>query len=143
MDTSRLESSLKQHEGFNEFCYKDSLGWYTVGYGRCIDKSKGPGISEEEALYLLRNDIESAAKSLQNYAWYNTLDDIRKCVIIELVFNMGLRNLLGFTKTIALITKKDFKEASIELLNSQWAKQVGVNRSGDVAYRLEHGNYRP
>lgn len=141
MDTRKLEETIKKHEGFNSFCYQDSLGWYTIGFGRCIDKIKGPGISQEEALFLLRNDIEQASKSLQNYVWYNTLDDVRKCVIIELVFNMGLRNFLGFCKTITLITKKDFKAAAIELLDSRWAKQVGVNRSGDVAYRLEHGSY--
>lgn len=141
MDTHILENILKEHEGFNQFGYQDSLGWLTIGYGRCIDQKKGPGISQEEALYLLKNDINNAAISLQNYSWYSQLDDVRKCAIVELVFNMGLRNWLGFKNTISLLSSKDYKGASEELLKSRWASQVGQNRSNNIAYRIKNGAY--
>lgn len=57
MDRFKLAKSLKQEEGFKPHAYKDSLGYLTIGYGRMIDERLGGYLSEEEAGFLLENDI--------------------------------------------------------------------------------------
>ena len=42
-----------------------------------------------------------------------------------MAFNMGTAGLLKFKNTLGLIKDGKYKEASVEMLNSAWAKQVG------------------
>lgn len=141
MDTAQLESRIISHEGYRKFTYEDSLGFETIGIGRCIDSRKGKGLSMNEALYLLKNDIDECSHQLAFYPWYKIHDDVRKCALIELCFNLGIRGLTGFKKMLACLLEKDYSGAAKELLDSRWAKQVGEIRSKDIANRLEHGCY--
>ena len=61
---TQATKQIKRHEGFVSNAYKDSLGYLTIGYGRLIDKSKGGGISETEAEYLLANDVNGVYEAL-------------------------------------------------------------------------------
>ena len=59
MITQELIDSIKLGEGFSRTGYRCSLDKLTLGFGRCIDPDvPGAGITEEEAEYLLTNDIE-------------------------------------------------------------------------------------
>lgn len=140
-DVSKLQSALIQHEGIEKYAYNDSLGFITIGIGRCIDKRKGFGITEEECLYLLRNDIERSHDQLSKYSWYNKQDDVRKDALIELVFNLGISGFLKFKNTIQALDDNDYELASKNLLKSLWAKQVGLNRSSNIADRIKLGVY--
>lgn len=141
MDTSKLEEVIRKHEGCEQFAYKDSLGYLTIGIGRCIDRRKGKGLSLSESLLLLKNDIEDCKHELEHFAFYRALDDVRKCVLIELVFNLGIAGLLKFKHTIDAIERKDFKNAVLHLKDSKWATQVGQDRIDNICHRLEHGEY--
>lgn len=136
-----LISILKQREGKKKSAYKDSLGYWTIGYGRLIDARKNAGLSDEEMLYLLKNDIESAKNDLSQYDWYLSLDSVRQEVFIELVFNMGLPNLLEFVQTLKYVKAKDYNNAAIQLGKSLWAKQVKETRVKSVQQRLITGRY--
>ena len=136
-----LIKMIKIHEGLSLYCYDDSLGFKTIGYGRCIDKRKGDGITQEEAQYLLQNDINKCEMELAHFSWFMQMDSIRQDVIVELCFNIGLTGVLKFLQMIASIEKKDYEAASMHLLNSEWASQVGPNRSENMAKRLETGSY--
>ena len=92
---------------------------------------------------MLDNDIKNAKKELTPFAWYQIQDDVRKCVLIELVFSMGLPRLLGFKNMIAALVKLDYVKAGIELVDSKWATlDVSPDRVSDVRYRLETGKYK-
>jgi len=138
MKISTLFDALIQHEGLMLRLYKDTVGKYTIGCGRNIEDM---GISKDEALYLLKNDIDRCKNELQKIQWYLPLDSVRREAIIELVFNMGLPSVLGFKKMISFIEAKDFDKAASELLNSKWATQVGKERSSNIASRLKNGKY--
>jgi lysozyme len=142
MDTSELERSIRAHEGYEQFSYADSMGFATIGIGRCTDRRRGKGISEEEAYYLLRNDIADCDKELLPYAWYKIQDDVRKCALIELCFNLGVHGLLEFRNMIAALLAKDYATAANELMDSAWVRQVGRTRSEDLAHRIEYGSYQ-
>jgi lysozyme len=120
--------------------YIDTLGVATIGIGRNITSS-GPGLSDDECLYLLRNDITRCRNQLERFKWYTELDEVRKDAIVELVFNLGLAGFLNFKNTIKFIEQKNFEEASKNLLKSKWAKQVREKRSKNIAHRLRTGQY--
>src|SRR6185369_8040707 len=125
MDFTKLEDVILKHEDYKRFVYNDSLGFATIGIGRCVDHRKGKGISVKEAQYLLNNDLVECEYSMRLYDCYNIHDDVRKCALIELCFNIGLRGLLGFKNTLECLSKKDYVGAAKHLIDSRWAIQVG------------------
>lgn len=138
MDTKNLEKIIQLHEGYKQKVYKCPAGYLTVGIGRNVQTK---GLSIQEALYLLRNDIQECQNLLEPYVWYSTLDDIRKGVLIELCFNLGLYGLLKFKKTLVRIANEEWDEAADELCRSKWSQQVGPARRENICYRLKYGQY--
>jgi len=136
-----LTAKIINHEGKSKSVYQDSLGYWTIGIGRLCDKRFNAGLSDDEMLYLLNNDISASKSELDPFKWFSNLDDVRKGVMIELNFNIGLAHLLEFKTMISHLNNEDYLNASLAMLNSLWAKQVGVNRSTDMANRLRTGNY--
>lgn len=114
---------IKQNEGLRLKPYRCTAGKLTIGYGRNIEDN---GITEAEASFLLENDIKnSEAECCRAFSWFQKLDDIRRGVIIELCFNMGLKRLRGFKKMLAACECGNYDNAAAEMLNSLWARQVG------------------
>ena len=113
---------LKLHEGVKLEPYEDTEGYQTIGIGRNLDSK---GITEEEAIYMLENDVEQVVSQLQGHEWFNALDTIRQKVIVDMAFNLGLNGMLSFEKMIQAIKEENYYEASQEMLDSRWAEQVG------------------
>ena len=136
-----LQARIIAHEGKSKSAYQDSLGYWTIGIGRLCDKRFDAGLSPDEMLYLLSNDINNAKQEMNQFPWFTKLDDVRQGVLIELNFNIGLTHLLEFKSMITYLIHSDFSNAAEAMLDSLWAKQVGVNRSTDMANRLRTGTY--
>ena len=120
-DISLIES-IKKHEGFRSHLYKCPAGKWSVGYGRNLEDC---GLSEWEAEYLLKNDITCCKLELfTNFPWAAQLDNARKNVLIEMVFNMGINRFKGFKKMLAACQKGEWDKAADEMLDSKWASQV-------------------
>ena len=135
-----LLNLLKRHEGFVSHCYDCSEGYKTIGFGRLIDKKLGGGITEEEAEYLLKNDVNKSVNVLQNKLdFFSELSEVRKTVLIDMYFNMGNR-LFKFEKTLEHVKNKNFTEAAEEMLNSRWAGQVG-QRAVRLSKMMESDEY--
>jgi len=136
-----LAGQLLRHEGLELKLYKCPAGKWTIGAGRNLEDR---GITEEEALYLLRNDIEISIDELINtFPWFSRLDGVRQMALVDLHFNLGLGTLKTFSKTLSLIEqaiegKVPWSEVSSELLNSRWADQVG-HRSQTIANMIRTG----
>lgn len=133
-----LKRAIILHEGMKLKPYKDTVGKLTIGIGRNLDDC---GISEDEALSMLDHDLTRCQLELLQYKWYSELDEVRKGVLIELVFNMGLTKVLMFKNMISFLSIKDYENAAKELLDSAWSKQVGFNRSKNLSDRLKLGRY--
>lgn len=127
-----------RHMAYDDACGKpcktgDNIkGLMTVGYGRNI---MGRGLSEEEALYLLQNDLDEVITELStDYLWFNKLSDNRKMAMIDLRFNMGANKLMTFKNFLKAMSVGDWVTAGAELMNSAYAKQVGqrANRNRDL-----------
>ena len=129
---------LIRHEGLRLKPYRDARNKLTIGVGRNLDDA---GITREEALMLLNNDIATVRREIERaFPWVSRLDPVRKNVILDMVFNLGLPRFRRFKKTIAAIKAEDWENAAREMLDSQWAKQVG-ERAKELAAMMKRGKY--
>ena len=135
MDRTLLKSQLERHEGLRLKPYRDTVGKLTVGYGRNLDDV---GITPEEAELMLDNDIDAAEKHLKTVDEYNGLDPVRQAVICNMAFNLGFYGLMAFRKMWKAIARKDYTEASKQMLDSLWARQVGY-RADELAQIMRSG----
>jgi len=134
-----VENWLREEEGYRRFIYLDTEGIPTIGYGRNL---KDVGINPVEAEFLLRNDMQSALIGAASFPWFDALSDLRKAVITDMIFNMGLLRFKTFKKMLFAVTNKDYPGAALEMLDSKWAKQVG-DRADKLAYVMVNNKERP
>ncbi len=132
MDRFKLAKDLKKHEGFMPHAYRDVLGFSTIGYGRLIDQRLGGGITEDEADFLLENDIIRVENDLdREFPWWRKHPENVQRAMANMCFNLGIKKFKAFKNTIALIKAGSYNEAADNALKSLWAKQVG-NRAVEV-----------
>ena len=117
-----LRESIKENEGYVGIVYKDSLGIDTIGYGFAIkdlelDKDICDIILERKL-----KDLESRIKL--KFGWYPFMPKTIQDVVMEMCYQLGVTGFSKFVKTITYLKDKDFKNASIEMLDSKWAKQT-------------------
>lgn len=134
---ANLQKLLTLHEGKVNKPYNDIVGKITIGVGRNLTDR---GISEGEVALMLSNDIDIVKRQFKNnFPAWDKFDDVRKLVIMDMLFNMGINRFLGFKKMIDALNSSDFKFAASEMLNSKWAGQV-VGRAFRLAEMMKTGN---
>jgi len=118
----KIKEMLVKHEGLVCHVYDDSLGYKTIGVGRCLDKN---GISEDEAMYLLDNDIKRVIDSLDKH-WHvwRSFPELAQMVCVDCTFQMGITGWMAFRHTRALMEMECWLEASEEILRSKYATQT-------------------
>lgn len=120
---------IKQHEGFEEKPYPDPLhGWDvpTFGYGFTY-------ITKEESDVLLFNRVKKIEKELSSgVANFYTYPRNIRFVMIEMAYQIGVYGLFKFKNTLKYLNQGDYKSASVEMLDSKWAKQT-PNRAKELS----------
>ncbi len=133
-----LEDLLIREEGFIPYAYQDHLGFWTIGYGKLIDK-RGGGISEEEGLYLLHNEVARQLETLRKaLPWIDALDETRKTILQAMAFQLGVSGLLSFKKTLGAVKDGDYDLAAKGMRGSLWAQQT-PGRAERMAKAMETG----
>ena len=133
-----LKELLIKHEGLRLRAYKCTAGKTTIGVGRNLEDK---GITEEEAMFMLDNDIKAIISACrETFSWFAFLDNVRQAVVVSMVFNLGLGGFLGFKNTIAHIRNKDWDKAADNMLQSKWAEQVG-HRALELAEMMRDGRF--
>ena len=135
MDKQKLINLISDHEGVKLKVYDDAtgqelkagdilIGHPTIGIGRNVAKD-GLGISQEEAEFMLMNDIERVEEEIKNFP-IEHLNEVRTAIIIDMAFNMGITrfNPTMWKKTFQAIVDEDWQKAKIEMLDSNWARQT-------------------
>jgi len=117
-------AQLIEHEGMRLKPYKCPTGRLTIGVGHNLSDN---GITEEEAMCLLRNDIARCVKELQDIldGMFWVLPEIVQRVLVDMIFNLGATRFVKFKKMIAAIKTEDFNLAAAEMQDSKWFNQVG------------------
>lgn len=144
----QLLENLKLDEGLRLKPYLCPAEKKTIGIGRNIEdvgftdeevtflgldqRNIDDGITEEEAIYLCRNDIERCHREAQRICtdFESHPDDIKR-VLLNMLFNLGETRFRQFRKMIAAIEKRNYSEAADEAKNSRWYNQVG-DRAGRI-----------
>lgn len=136
---NQLLRQVERHEGKRLKPYRCTAGYLTIGVGRNLDAK---GITEEECDMMLIHDLKEAQKQAESLDYFHSLSDIRKCVIVNMVFNMGLYGVTRFRNMAQAIRLKDYSLAAEEMLDSKWARQVG-DRAQELAFQMKYGLWRP
>ena len=121
-----VKEMLIRHEGTMCTLYQCTEDKWTIGVGRNLTDR---GITEEEAMYLLDNDIKRVMNQLDEY-WtvWRSFEKRGQMVCLDMCFQMGIKGFMGFRRTRALMEMGMWLEASEELLDSKYAIQT-ANRA--------------
>lgn len=131
---------IAKHEGFRASVYQDHLGYWTIGYGLCVDARKNCGLTQAEARYLLHGRVDAIqAKLSESYPWYDKLLLGRKAVLTSMAYQLGLGGVARFKNMISAIERKDWNGAAEAMLDSKWAKQDTPGRAKELAEMMRQG----
>lgn len=119
-----LIAALKQDEGLRLNAYRDTVGVWTVGYGHAHVAPKTVWNQAKAEAQLIEDVKEHNAKLLKALPWVADLDRVRRNVLFNMAFNLGVDGLLGFKNTLEAVRTGRYNQASAGMLNSLWAKQV-------------------
>ena len=122
MVSNELLNSVKSNEGFRSKVYEDTLGFDTIGYGFAI---KDLVLDEDIALIILTRKLERLIDRIENkFEWFCGMPNLVQDVIVEMCYQLGISGFSKFKKTIGYLQTKQWVRASIEMLDSKWARQT-------------------
>ena len=138
MNMDRLKDSVKQHEGYRNKVYLDTLGKRTVGVGHlCVEDfwEDDKEYEEKFLMTILEHDLQTAIIGARELMMEHDCIDINEKaeeILIEMVFQLGKTGVSKFRKMWDALAEKNYIGASYEMLDSRWAKQR-PNRAKDMA----------
>ena len=149
IDRQRLRAQLSKHEDRRKFVYDDAdgkpitecsfvRGFASIGVGRNL---VGKGLDDVEIDFLLDHDIDDALAEAQTFRWFESLDPVRRAVIVELCFNMNAAKLTKFVKFCNFMNEHRYMQASEELKDSLWYRQVKT-RGDTLIAQLVKGEWQ-
>lgn len=143
-----LKDQLKDFEGYVPYAYQDSLGYWTIGVGRLVDKRKGGRLRADEIELMLDNDIRETRQAVfAALPWAAALNEPRNAVLVGMCFQLGIGDaakgsgLLGFQQTLAAIRDGHYDHAAELMLQSMWAKQT-PERAKRMSRQISTGEWQ-
>ena len=134
MNYDDLKARIKEHEGFRDQVYKDSLGFATIGYGHLVlpndPYEEGVTYSKEDLEKVFDGDFDTACSNANQLIKDLPLHHQAKCVLIEMVFQLGIGGVSKFKNMWKALGEGDYQTASEEMLDSRWAKQTPSRAEG-------------
>lgn len=134
---SNLISELKKDEGLRLKAYQDHLGVWTIGYGTNLQVLE---VTEGWAARRLNDKVDSIRKRADQLPIYTTLDEVRKDVILSMMYQMGVQGTINFKNMWIALAVFDFDTAGAEMRDSRWWKDPKTRaRAERMAVRMETG----
>ena len=144
---------LKVHEGFEHRVYHCTEGKETIGFGFNISANplalpeyelqsfRQLGITYNRAEQLLKAVVTKNTTELyKRLPWITQLNEARQAVIINMAFQMGVKGLLNFKRTLAFIEHGSYDNAAIAMSHSKWAEQT-PNRVKELSEQMKTGEF--
>ena len=124
---AKYKNMTKTFEGLRLKPYRCTAGKLTIGYGRNLDDV---GISQAEADMLFERDFAMAESEVKRLCKefgidVDSLIEQRFYVLTDMMFNLGYTRLSKFKKFLYALKTGSYEAAANEMLDSNWAKQVG------------------
>lgn len=137
---AQLVDQIKRQEGCRLTAYQDTLGNWTIAFGH-TPAHEGQECTQEEADAFLVDDLrEAESEMLTHIPWVTSLDVVRYCTLWNMTFNEGIEHLLEFKEMLAAIRAINWMEASDQMMNSLWARQV-KERAVELSEQMETGHW--
>lgn len=126
-----IYQDIDHHEGLRLKPYKDTVGKWSIGWGRNLDDV---GISREEAEIMRDNDIFRTIELMDNYLnldWRHQPYPVMRA-LFNMCFQMGVGGVNWFKGMLRALALNDYERAAAEALDSRWAVQT-PERAEEVA----------
>lgn len=143
-----LLRDIKASEGCKLEAYKDTNGFWTIGYGHKLPKPVSPEawagftISQDVADRYLSEDLDHSLKYASSLPEWKSCDTTcRQNALQECVFNMGPGTWQTFARTRAAIEAQKWQAVHDDLLCSKWATEVqpdGLDKPGRATRIAEY-----
>ncbi len=85
-------------------------------------------------------DLNIAIINFKKYYDVKTIPDNIQEVIIEMIFQLGIKNVLNFKKFNKYIKMNQFFMAALEMMDSRWYKQTPKRVNLSIGVMLNHSN---
>ena len=138
-----VKQRIKEHEGFRDTVYSDSLGFATIGYGHLVLPTDnfvvGIAYAKEQLEEVFDKDFQIALTSANELLEGLDVNHIVRGVIIEMCFQLGKPRVMKFKKMWAALRNNDFEEAANQMIDSAWHKQT-TSRCESLAATMRGSN---
>ena len=138
-----VKQRIKEHEGFRDTVYSDSLGFATIGYGHLVLPTDnfvvGIAYAKEQLEEVFDKDFQIALTSANELVDGLDLNHIAKGVIVEMCFQLGKPRVMKFKKMWEALRNNDFEEAANQMIDSAWHKQT-TSRCESLASTMRGSN---
>lgn len=130
---------LIRHEGRRNEAYQCPAGRWTIGVGHNIE-ARGLTIGDELIDLLFHEDVADALKDATVFCkQFNELSPHRQAVLVNMAFQLGLGGLMKFVRFRAALASGDYPLATVEMLNSKWAREDTPARAMELAEIMRRG----
>jgi lysozyme len=123
-----LKERIKSNEGFSSKPYKDQLGYLTIGYGHLILPNENillkKQIQKKELEEIFEKDFKKALGNFNNTFKLLTLNEKESELLIEMIFQLGIKGCLKFKNLIKNIKKGNKHLVCFDMMDSLWYKQT-------------------
>jgi lysozyme len=138
-----IKQRIKEHEGYRDTVYSDSLGFATIGYGHLVLPTdnfvEGVAYDKETLEEVFDNDFKIAVDSARDLLRDIDHNYIIFGVLVEMCFQLGKPKVSKFNKMFIALKEKNLDKASDEMINSRWHKQT-PKRCESLANIMKNAN---
>jgi len=119
-----VKARIKQHEGYRLEAYKCTEGYLTGGYGHRIMDGEAIPSTKEGWEEIFESDFDTACVGASELVTNPKVNQTAHGLVVEMVFQMGTYGVSKFVRFLKAVNDQQYKVASMEMLDSKWAKQT-------------------
>jgi lysozyme len=120
---------VQKYEGYSEIPYKDG-SCYAVGLGHRIYGEIKRSYTTAEIDDFFDADLQRLVRVCRYGVYsFDTLPADIKQVCVGLAWTVGEQGFVDFQKFREAVSRRNYRQAAIELRGSKWYSQVGLKRS--------------
>jgi lysozyme len=139
-DLDKAVQDTAQFEGYKPAPYKDTRGLWTLGEGTCLETNPISGkdwkalldagyikvsVTGAGARYLMRSKLAGDLRDLATrYPGFAALPGLVQTLLLEMVYQLGVDDLLGFTNFNNLVRSGQFAAAAADGRTTRWYSQT-------------------
>lgn len=154
MSAVGIKAQIERDEGRVEYAYQDSMegkcekcgksnGYWTIGTGHLVDRRRNGRLPGHIIDALLDYDITQATEALYTaFPWAAELDEPRRAVLVNMVFQLGLNGLAQFHRALGYMKNGEYTAASLAFADSRVAREQTPERWKRHCEQIKTGRWQ-